>query len=114
MPLPYFSCLPNTMISETLHGYLHQYAAPSRGSRCVGPCSRLHTSSGSCALQALSKWVMRAASSPFRSSCKLLEDGSRISEHARGKNDQHVGNRLICNARLEPIKVGQRPRSGAG
>jgi hypothetical protein len=24
--------LPNTMISETLHGYLHQYAAPSRGS----------------------------------------------------------------------------------
>jgi hypothetical protein len=58
------------------------------------------------------KVVMRAASSPFRSSCKLLEDGSRISEHARGKNDQHVGNRLICNARLEPIKVGQRPRSG--
>jgi hypothetical protein len=30
------------------------------------------------------KVVMRAASSPFRSSCKLLEDGSRSYEHARG------------------------------
>src|ERR1700737_4802982 len=104
MPLPYFSYLPNTMISETLHGYLHQYAAPSRGSPGALDCARLAHVQRLVRFTGFVKVVMRAASSPFRSSCKLLEDGSRSSEHARGKNDQHVGNRLICNARLEPIK----------